>query len=163
GKQARVASSAVGGFPTLSDGQAITTVTLTVDGSTQLVYLSGQASIFTNNTQAGACSQLNCLIGIEIFDADTNTRLTPLNGSFYRLHLDQQAESLSIAVVVSAPVGTHHYRLQTEFFSAIANQLILNNASLTAMTVPLNGAGVAPAGSIDALPSSDGANPATGG
>lgn len=162
-KRARIASSTVAGFPTLSDGETLTTVALTVTGTTQLVYLSGQASIFTNSTQGVTCtSTSSCNLGIEIFDADTNTRLTPLNGSFFRLRDDFDGQSLSIAVVVSAAVGTHNYRLQTEFNAVNAEVPFLNNASLTAMTVPLNGAGIAPLSILPAPLADAGFNPSTG-
>ena len=162
-KQARITSSSVGGFPLLSDAETLTSVSLTVVGRSQLVYLSGQASIFTNNTQAATCSVASaCNLGIEIFDADTNTRLTPLNGSFFRLRDDSDGHSLAVSVVVPATVGTHNYRLQTEFANVVAEVPILNNASLTAMTVPLDGAGIAPLG-IFQTPADGGGNPAVGG
>jgi hypothetical protein len=164
-KQSRIASSTNNGVPLLNDGATITTVALTVAGSTQLVHIEGEATLFTNNTQAGACISVGfCNIGIEIFDADTNTRLTPSNGAFFRLTTASDGGTLYLSVVVSAPVGTHTYRLQTEFNQVNVNQIYLAHGTLTATTAPLNGAGVAPAGSVDAEPSS-GPNPnaATGG
>jgi hypothetical protein len=147
-KQPRIASSAVNGFPTLSNDEALTTVTITVPaGGNQNVYIEGAASIFTNSTQLAACTSAGfCNVGIEIWDADTNTLLAPaLNGAFYRLRDDNDGQSLSISAVVSASPGTHTYRLQTDFFSVVDNATFLNNAELTAMTVPLGGTGVAPA------------------
>ena len=151
----RIASSVVAGYPRLSDGEAITTVSITVASGTQFVSLAGQAQIFTNDTQAATCTSVAfCNIGIEIFDADSNTQLTPTLGSFYRLRDDYEGHSLSIAVVVPATAGTHTYRLQTEFNFVNAEIPYLGEASLTAMTVPLDGVGLAPTGSIACRPRS---------
>lgn len=141
----RIASTTTGGFPALSDGQTIATVAIAVPAGAQQVFLSGQAAIFTNATLAAACTSLTfCNVGIELWDADTNVRLTPVNGSFFRARADNFGGSLSIAIVVPATPGTHNYRLQTEFNAVNPNQFLLNNASLTALTVPVGAASDAP-------------------
>lgn len=156
----RIASTTAGGFPALSDAQTIATVSITIASATQFVYLSGQAAIFTNGTLAGSCTNVSvCNIGIEIFDVDTGVRLTPLNGSFFRARTDFAGESLAVAIVVQAAPGTHTYRLQTEFNAATPGAFLLNNASLTAMSVPTGGTGLAPTVQV-ADPPAAGKNPA---
>jgi hypothetical protein len=141
----RIAVSTVGGFMNLSDGETITTVSITVPDTKHIVYLTASASILTNSTQAVTCTSVTfCNIGIEIWNVDTGTRLTPLNGAVFRVRDDNDGQSLTIAVAVEAAPGTHTYRLQTEFNQVVAEVPFLNNASLTAMLFPLDGAGSVP-------------------
>ena len=85
-KQARIASSTNNGTPLLNDGATITTVALTVVGSTN--WCTSRVRPRSSRTAPKPVHAVLvgfCNIGIEIFDADTNTRLTPINGAFYRL------------------------------------------------------------------------------
>jgi hypothetical protein len=158
----RIASAVAGGFPALSDAETIASTSITVAGAQQYVLLMGQASIFTNNTVAATCtSALSCNIGIEIWDADTNTVLTPLNGSFFRIRTDSAGEALSIAVVVTAAPGVHNYRLQTEFNAVVPEVPLLNNASLVAITFQAGATGSAPLAPSDQPLLTPGVNLAT--
>ncbi len=131
----------------MTDGEVITTVSITVPAGAQYVSLAAQASIFINDLRADACTSVAfCNIGIGIWDADSDTQLTPINGSFYRVRDDYDGQSLSIAVVVPATAGTHTYRMQAQLNFVNAEIPYLNQASMTAMTVPLSGAGLVPAG-----------------
>ena len=145
--QPRIQTSVVGEILGLVDGQSIATVTITVPGTVnQNVHITGNALLFGNSVQGAACTVFDiCNASVVIHDADANTQVSAGAGGGFRYTYDYPSQTAAVSVVVSATPGTHTYRMETMLSSNLnPGALSLENATLTAMTIPLTGTGGIP-------------------
>jgi hypothetical protein len=150
-----------------SDGEVFATASLTVPpGEKQFVHVTGLASIFGNSTVALTCPGIgSCNVGIEIFDVEAGTVISTGStaGSFYRFVTDEMAGSLAVDALVAASPGVHTYQLRAKFNAVAPEILFVHGSSVTAQTVALGDAGVAPLVVSESTAVAEGPDPALGG
>lgn len=114
-------------------------VTITAPGTsgTQFVLVSGQASLFTNQTRANACAGAICNLELHLFDGAVS-----IAQGLVRISGDQGGAPLTLHAVRSLSAGiTRTYQLRARTHNVNTNAATVSRPHMVAATFPFGGTG----------------------